>query len=107
MNLITVFLHLCLSKYSINKNKRAVVGVPANVYAEVAVVTDYSVYLAHQTYINSTNTTLVILSIKIYFASIIYAVSVTLFSMIYSFILLIYYYFIILITRQISDTKIH
>jgi hypothetical protein len=47
---------------------------PANAYVELAVVTDYSIYLAHQAYVNSTDPNLVILCMKIYFDHLIYAV---------------------------------
>ena len=44
-------------------------------YVEVVAVTDYSVFLAHQIYANTTNTSQVILEIKAYYAHLIYAVS--------------------------------
>jgi hypothetical protein len=57
------------------EKKRAVKN-PANAYVELLVVTDYSIYLAHQQYANSSNATFVLLQMKIYFAHLIYAVFV-------------------------------
>ncbi len=59
-----------------NKRKRSNDGL-LNLNADLVIVTDNSVFLAHQRYINSTNTTLVLLHMKAYYAHLIYAVRLT------------------------------
>jgi hypothetical protein len=57
------------------KIKRAGSAGPVNIYVEVAVVTDFSVYLAHQTYAQSTDQAVVFTEMRVYYAHLIYAVS--------------------------------
>jgi hypothetical protein len=54
------------------RNKRAYDGMPVKAWVEVLALTDYSVYLAHQTFANSTNTTLVVLEMQIHIMHILY-----------------------------------
>ncbi len=46
--------------------------MPVKAWVEVLALTDYSVYLAHQTFANSTNTTLVVLEMQIHIMHILY-----------------------------------
>ncbi len=56
-----------------HQNKRT--SRPTTAYVELAVATDYSIFQAQSQYVNSTNLSVVLAFMKIYYANLIYQVS--------------------------------
>ena len=58
----------------VNVNKRSINEQTVSLYIETLLVTDYSIYLDHQRYANTTNQDLVLLHMRIYFSHVFNAV---------------------------------